>query len=177
MKEQIKELISEEQIAKRVKEIAEQINKEYEGEEVYLLCILKGSIYFTCALSQHITVPVKLSFLSVASYGDGLTSSGAVAINGDIDLPLKGKNVIVVEDIIDTGRTLGFLRNMLAKREPKSIKVCTLLDKIGTRTAQVEADYVGFEVPDKFVVGFGMDYAQRYRNLTYIGELVFKEGK
>lgn len=177
MSEEIKVLIEEEQLITRVKEIAEEINREYEGREVYLLCILKGSIYFTCELSKYLTVPVKLGFMSVSSYGDGMTSSGAVAINGDADLDVKGKHVIVVEDIIDSGRTLSFLLRMLAKREPASLKLCTLLDKPGRRVAEVTVDYVGFEVPDKFVVGFGLDYAQKYRNLPYIGELVFKEDR
>lgn len=175
MSEKIKVLIEEEQLITRVREIAEQINKEYEGREIYLLCILKGSVYFTCELSKYLTGPVKLGFMSVSSYGDGMTSSGAVAINGDADLDVKGKDVIVVEDIIDSGRTLSFLLRMLAKRGPASLKLCTLLDKPGSRVAEVTVDYVGFEVPDIFVVGFGLDYAQKYRNLPYIGELVFKE--
>ena len=168
-------LIGEEQLISRVKEIAEQINREYDGREIYLLCILKGSVYFTCELSKHITVPVKLGFMSVSSYGDRMTSSGAVVIDKDTDLHVKGKHVIVVEDIIDTGRTLCFLLRMLAKRKPASLKLCTLLDKPSRRVSDVQVDYVGFEVPDTFVVGFGLDYAQKYRNLPYIGELVFKE--
>lgn len=177
MNEEIKVLIEEERLIERVKEIAGQINKEYEGREVYLLCILKGSIYFTCELSKHLTVPVRLGFMSVSSYGDRMTSSGAVAIKTDTDLDVKGAHVIVVEDIIDSGRTLSFLLNMLAKRNPASLKLCTLLDKPSRRVADVPVDYVGFEVPDKFVVGFGLDYAQKYRNLPYIGELVFKEDR
>lgn len=175
MSEEIKMLIGEEQLISRVKEIAEQINREYDGREIYLLCILKGSVYFTCELSKHITVPVKLGFMSVSSYGDRMTSSGAVVIDRDTDLHVKGKHVIVVEDIIDTGRTLCFLLRMLAKRKPASLKLCTLLDKPSRRVSDVQVDYVGFEVPDTFVVGFGLDYAQKYRNLPYIGELVFKE--
>lgn len=175
MSEEIKVLIEEEPLISRIKEIAGQINREYEGREIYLLCILKGSVYFTCELSKYITVPVKLGFMSVSSYGDGMTSSGAVAIDKDIDLDVKGKHVIVVEDIIDTGRTLCFLLRMLAKRGPASLKLCTLLDKPSRRVSDIQVDYVGFEVPDTFVVGFGLDYAQKYRNLPYIGELVFKE--
>lgn len=113
----------------------------------------------------------------MSSYGDGMTSSGAVELSNDVDLDVKGKNVIVVEDIVDSGRTLAFLLHMLAKRKPESLRLCTLLDKPGSRVTEVIVDYVGFEVPDVFVVGFGMDYAQKYRNLPYIGELVFKEGK
>lgn len=177
MKEEINVLIEEEQLISRIQEIAEQISQDYEDKEIYLVCILKGSVYFTCELSKYIKVPVKLGFLSVSSYGDGLTSSGAVSLNGDLDFDVKGKHIIVVEDIVDTGRTLSYLLHMLAKRKPESLRLCTLLDKPGSRKTEVKVDYVGFEVPDKFVVGFGMDYAQKYRNLPYIGELVFKEGK
>lgn len=177
MKEEIKVLFKEEQLMSKIREIADQINRDYEGKEVYLLCILKGSVYFTCELSKYIKVPVKLGFLSVSSYGDGMTSSGAVELSNDADLDVKGKNVIVVEYIVDSGRTLAFLLHMLAKRKPESLRLCTLLDKPGSRVTEVTVDYVGFEVPDVFVVGFGMDYAQKYRNLPYIGELVFKEGK
>lgn len=177
MKEEIKVLIREEQLLARIREIADQINLEYAGKEVFLLCILKGSVYFTCELSKYLEMPVKLGFMSVTSYGDGLTSSGAVTVNGSTDLDLEGKHVIVVEDIVDTGRTLSFLFHMLAKKNPASLKLCTLLDKPGRRVSEIKADYLGFEIPDKFVVGFGMDYAQKYRNLPYIGELVFKEDR
>lgn len=177
MKEEINVLIEEEQLISKIQEIAEQISQDHEDKEIYLVCILKGSVYFTCELSKYIKVPVKLGFLSVSSYGDGLTSSGAVSLNGDLDFDVKGKHIIVVEDIVDTGRTLAYLLHMLAKRKPESLRLCTLLDKPGSRKTEVKVDYVGFEVPDKFVVGFGMDYAQKYRNLPYIGELVFKEGK
>lgn len=177
MKEKIKVLIGEEQLLARIREVADQINREYADKEVFLLCILKGSVYFTCELSKYLEMPVKLGFMSVASYGDGLTSSGAVTVNGSTDLDLEGKYVIVVEDIVDTGRTLSFLFHMLAKKNPASLKLCALLDKPGSRVSEVKVDYLGFEVPDKFVVGFGMDYAQKYRNLPYIGELVFKEDR
>lgn len=177
MKEEINVLIEEERLISKIQEIAEQINRDYEGKEIYLICILKGSVYFTCELSKYIKVPVKIGFLSVSSYGDGLTSSGAVTLNGDLDFDVKGKHIIVVEDIVDSGRTLAYLLHMLAKRKPESLRLCTLLDKPSSRAAEIQVDYVGFEVPDKFVVGFGMDYAQKYRNLPYIGELVFKEGK
>ncbi len=175
MKEEVIRLISEEELTKRVKEIAEQINADYAGKEIMLLCILKGSVYFTCELSKYITEPVKLGFLSVSSYGDGLTSSGVVTIKEGGDVEVAGENVILVEDIVDTGRTLSFLLHMLAKREPASLKLCTLLDKPACRVTDVPIDYKGFEVPEKFIVGYGLDYAQRYRNLPYIGELIFKE--
>jgi hypoxanthine phosphoribosyltransferase len=177
MKEEINVLIEEEQIQAKIQEIAAQINRDYEGREIILLCILKGSVYFTCELSKYITVPLKLGFLSVSSYGDGMTSSGAVSLNGDLDFDAKGKDIIVIEDVVDSGRTLAYLLHMLAKRKPKSLKLCTLLNKPKSRVTDVKVDYVGFELEDKFVVGFGMDYAQKYRNLPYIGELVFKEGK
>lgn len=177
MNEKIEILFDEEQIITRAKEIAEQINKDYEGREVCLLCVLKGSVFFTCELAKHITVPVKLGFMSVSSYGDRMTSSGAVTINSDADVDVKGKHVIVVEDIIDTGKTLSFLMHMLAKRNPASLKLCALLDKPDRRVTEMPVDYIGFEVPDKFLVGFGLDYAQKYRNLPYIGELVFKEDR
>lgn len=177
MSEEIKVLIEEEKISARIREIADQINQEYEGREICLLGILKGGAFFTCELSKRITVPVRIGFMSVASYGDGITSSGAVTINSDADLDVKGKHVIVVEDIIDTGRTLAFLLNMLAKRNPASLKLCALLDKPERRVVRVPADYVGFEVPDRFLVGFGLDYAQKYRNLPYIGELLLEEDR
>lgn len=177
MNEKIEILFDEEQIITRAKEIAEQINKDYEGREVCLLCVLKGSVFFTCELAKHITVPVKLGFMSVSSYGDRMTSSGAVTINSDADVDVKGKHVIVVEDIIDTGKTLSFLMHMLAKRNPASLKLCALLDKPDRRVTEMPVDYIGFEVPDKFLVGFGLDYAQKYRNLPYIGELLFKEDR
>lgn len=177
MSEEIKVLIEEEEISARIKEIADQINQEYEGREICLLGILKGGAFFTCELSKRITVPVRIGFMSVSSYGDGLTSSGAVTINSDADIDVKGRHVIVVEDIIDTGRTLTFLLNMLAKRNPASLKLCALLNKPERRVVEVPADYVGFEVPDRFLVGFGLDYAQKYRNLPYIGELLLEEDR
>ena len=177
MKEEIKVLISEEEIREKVQEIAAQINRDYEGKEAFLLCILKGSVYFTCELSKYLTIPVKMGFLSVSSYGDGLTSSGVVRINQDEEINVKGKHVIVIEDIVDSGRTLSFLMHMLAKREPESLRLCSFLDKPAGRVSEVAPDYTGFTIPDKFVVGFGMDYAQKYRNLPYIGELNFKEGE
>lgn len=177
MEERINVLIGKEQLSEKIREIAEQINRDYVEKEIFLLCILKGSVYFTCELSKYLEMPVKLGFMSVTSYGDNLTSSGAVTVNGSLDLDIEGKHVLVVEDIIDTGKTLSFLLHMLAKKNPASLKLCTLLDKPESRVSEVKVDYSGFEISDKFVVGFGMDYAQKYRNLPYIGELVFKEDK
>lgn len=169
MEHKISVMYSEEEVDKRVKEIAAQIDKEYEGEEVHLICILKGSIFFTAELAKRINVPVSLDFMSVSSYGDSTVSSGRIRIVKDLDENIEGKNVIVVEDIIDTGRTLSFLLDMLAARKPKSLKLCTLLNKPDRRVVDVPVDYSGFDIPDKFVVGYGMDYAQKYRTLPYIG--------
>ena len=169
MDDKIKMLISEADVNKRIVEIAEQINKDYAGEEVRLICILKGSVFFTCELAKRINLPVTLDFMQVSSYGDGTVSSGRVRIAKDLDESVEGKNIIVIEDIIDSGRTLSYLMDILKARNPKSIKLCTLLDKPDRRVVDVDVDYTGFEIPDEFVVGFGLDYAQKYRNLPYIG--------
>ena len=169
MADKIRVLLSEEEVDKRIKEIADQINKDYEGKEVHLICILKGGVFFMCELAKRISVPVSMDFMSVSSYGDGTASSGVVKIAKDLDETLEGKDVLVVEDIIDSGRTLYYLLDILAKRNPKSMKLCTLLDKPDRRVRDVKVDYVGFEIPDEFVVGYGLDYAQKYRNLPYIG--------
>lgn len=169
MEDKIKMLLTEEQVDEKIKELGEQISKDYEGESVHLICVLKGGVFFTCELAKRISTPVSLDFMSVSSYGNGTTSSGAVRIVKDLDEPLEGKNVLIVEDIIDSGNTLHYLIEILYKRNPKSIKVCTLLDKPDRRVADVNVDYVGFNIPDEFVVGYGLDYAQKYRNLPYIG--------
>ena len=171
MADKISVLIPEEDIDKRVRELAEQISKDYAGEEVLLICILKGSVFFTCELAKRLTVPVKLDFMSVSSYGDATVSSGRVKIIKDLDDSIEGKNVIVVEDIIDSGRTLAHLLAVLKVRAPKSIRLCTLLDKPDRREVDVKVDYVGISIPDAFVVGYGLDYKQMYRNLPYIGVL------
>lgn len=173
MAEKINVLISEETVDAKIKEIGEKISKEYEGQEVHLLCILKGSVFFTCELAKRITVPVTMDFMSVSSYGDGTSSSGVVRIAKDLDETIEGKNVIVIEDIIDSGRTLSYLLEILQKRNPRCMKLCTLLDKPDRRVKDVKVDYVGFEIPDEFVVGYGLDYAQKYRNLPYIGVVEF----
>ena len=169
MAEKINVLISEEAVDAKIKEIGEIISKEYEGQAVHLVCILKGSVFFTCELAKRITVPVTMDFMSVSSYGDGTSSSGVVKIAKDLDETIEGKNVIVIEDIIDSGRTLHYLLDVLEKRNPKSMKLCTLLDKPERRVKDVKVDYTGFAIPDEFVVGYGLDYAQKYRNLPYIG--------
>lgn len=169
MNEKISVMISEEEVATRLKKMAEQISKDYEGKAVHLICILKGSVFVTCELAKHISVPVTMDFMSVSSYGDATESSGRVRIVKDLDEHIEGKDVLVVEDIIDSGRTLAFLLDMLKARKPASIKLCTLLDKPDRRVTKVAVDYTGFIIEDEFVVGYGLDYAQKYRNLPYVG--------
>ena len=173
-KHHINVLISEEDVDKRIKEIGEQISKDYEGKEVHLVCVLRGGSFFMCELAKRITVPVSLDFMSVSSYGNDTKSSGAVKIVKDLDDSIHGKDVLVVEDIIDSGRTLSYLLEMLSDRKPNSLKLCTLLDKPERRVVDVNIDYTAFEVPDEFVVGYGLDYAQKYRNLPYIGVVEFE---
>lgn len=173
MSEKIRELISAEDVAAKIAQMGEQISKDYEGESVYLLCILKGGVFFTTELAKHITVPVNIDFMSVSSYGGETVSSGIVRIVKDLDTPIEGKNVLIAEDIIDTGRTLAYLMEHLKQRKPKSLKLCTLLDKPERRVSDVKVDYTGFEIPDEFVVGYGLDYDQRYRNLPYVGVIEF----
>ena len=174
-KHHIEVMLPEEKVDARIREIGEQISREYAGKSVHLICILKGSIFFTCELAKRITSPVEIDFMSVSSYGNGTTSSGAVRIVKDLDEPLEGKDVLIVEDIIDSGNTLHYLVEILYKRKPNSIKICTLLDKPERRTADVKVDYSGFNIPDEFVVGYGLDYAQKYRNLPFIGVVEFTE--
>lgn len=169
MAETIRVMISEQDVDARIEELGKKISEDYAGKQVHLICILKGSVFFTCELAKRITVPVTLDFMSVSSYGDGTKSSGIVKIAKDLDETLEGKEVIIIEDIIDSGRTLFYLMDVLEKRRPNSLKLCTLLDKPDRRVKDVKVDYVGFEIPDEFVVGYGLDYAQRYRNLPYIG--------
>ena len=169
MNDKISVLIAEEDVDKKIREIAEKISKDYEGKTVTLICILKGSVFFTCELAKRITIPVKLDFMSVSSYGAGTESSGRVKIIKDLDDSVEGKDIIVIEDIIDSGRTLSHLMTLLSSRKPNSIKLCTLLDKPDRRVVPVDVDYTGFNIPDKFVVGYGLDYDQNYRNLPYIG--------
>ena len=168
MAEKIRVMISEQDVDAKIAEIGKQISEDYAGKEVHLVCILKGSVFFTCELAKRITVPVTLDFMSVSSYGDGTVSTGRVKIAKDLDETLEGKHVIVIEDIIDSGNTLYYLMDVLAMRNPASLKLCTLLDKPDRRVRDVKVDYVGFAIPDEFVVGYGLDYAQKYRNLPYV---------
>ena len=170
MADKIRVLLTEEEVNKKISEVAAQINKDYEGKEVHLICILKGGVFFTCELAKRLTIPVSLDFMSVSSYGSDTKSSGVVKIIKDLDEPLEGKNVIIVEDIIDSGRTLAYLIEVLKQRNPKNIELCTLLDKPERRVReQVQVKYTCFTIPDEFVVGYGLDYDQKYRNLPYIG--------
>lgn len=173
MAERVKVLFSEEEVDARIREIGEQISKDYEGKEVHMICVLKGGTFFMCELAKRITVPVSLDFMSVSSYGNGTQSSGVVKIVKDLDETIMGKDVIVVEDIIDSGRTLSYLMELLRDRKPKSLRLCTLLDKPDRRVVDVDIDYTGFQIPDEFIVGYGLDYAQKYRNLPYVGIVEF----
>lgn len=174
MSERIRELISEKDIAQRIVELGAQISEDYQGESVFMLCVLKGGVYFTTELSKRMSVPVNLDFMAVSSYGMETESSGVVKIIKDLDESIEGKNVLVVEDIIDSGRTLSLLLENLRQRKPKTLKLCTLLNKPARRVTDIQVDYVGYEIPDEFVVGYGMDYAQKYRNLPYIGVVEFE---
>ncbi len=173
MAEHVKVLLTEQEVDRRIQEIGEQISKDYEGKQVHLVCVLKGGSFFMCELAKRITVPVSLDFMSVSSYGSDTKSSGVVKIVKDLDESIKDKDVIVVEDIVDSGRTLSYLLEMLRDRGPRSLSLCTLLDKPERRVIDVKVDYTGFEIPDEFVVGYGLDYDQRYRNLPYIGIVEF----
>ena len=169
MEDKIRVLLTEEEVNEKIKKIGEQVSKDYAGKSVHMICVLKGGVFFTCELAKRITIPVTIDFMSVSSYGNSRESSGIVKIAKDLDETLEGKNVLIVEDIIDSGRTLYYLMDILSKRNPKSMKLCTLLDKPERRVKDVKVDYVGFNIPDEFVVGYGLDYAQRYRNLPFIG--------
>lgn len=169
MKEQIKVMISEEKVNARICELAKQINEDYAGKELHLVIILKGSVFFACELAKRITVPVTMDFMTVSSYGDGMVSAGKITVKKELDEDIAGKEVLVVEDIVDSGSTLFHLKKLLLGRNPASLKIITLLDKPDRRTADIQTDYCGFEIPDEFVVGYGLDYAQKYRNLPYIG--------
>ncbi|MCR5754794.1 MAG: hypoxanthine phosphoribosyltransferase [Acetatifactor sp.] len=173
MAQHVRVLLTEEEVDARIKAIGEQISKDYAGKKIHLVCVLKGGSFFMCELAKRITVPVSLDFMSVSSYGNDTKSSGVVKIVKDLDEPLQDKEVLIVEDIVDSGRTLSYLMEMLKDRGPKSLRLCTLLDKPDRRVTDVKVDYTGFEIPDEFVVGYGLDYEQEYRNLPYIGVVEF----
>ncbi len=175
MKEKIRVMYPEEAVNKKIVEMGKRISEDMNGEPVKIICILKGACFFACELAKRITVPVFIDFMSVSSYGEETTSSGTVRILKDLDSPIEGENVLIVEDIIDTGRTLNYLVNNFRSRGAKTVRLCTLLNKPDRRAVDVDVDYVGFEIPDEFVVGYGLDYAQKYRNLPYIGIVEFNE--
>lgn len=175
MRERITVMISKEDLEERIQQLADKISSDYEGKQLHLICILKGSIFFTCELAKRMTIPVTFDFMSVSSYGNDTKTSGVVRLVKDLDEPIEGKDVLVIEDIIDSGRTLSYLLENMRNRKPESLRLCTLLDKPERRVTDVEVDYTGFEIPDEFVVGYGLDYAQKYRNLPYIGVVHFEE--
>ena len=170
MENEIRVLITEDEVDRRIAEIAAEISRDYAGKSVHLLCILKGSVFFTCELAKRLTVPVTLDFMSCSSYGSGTISKGIVRLVKDLDEPIEGRDVIIVEDIIDSGNTLSYLVELMKARKPASLKLCTLLDKPSRRVHhEVKVDYTCFSIEDLFVVGYGLDYDQHYRNLPYIG--------
>ena len=166
-------MIPEEEVEEKIRRIAARISEDYQGKVVHLVSVLKGSVFFTCELAKRLSVPVSFDFMSVSSYGAGTKSSGVVKVIKDLDEAIEGEHVLVVEDIVDSGRTLSYLLENLKSRKPKSLRLCTLLDKPERRVTDVHVDYTGFEIPDEFVVGYGLDYMQHYRNLPYIGVVEF----
>ena len=167
----IRELISQEELETRIREMAAEISAAHEGEEVRLICVLKGGVYFLTQLSKYMTIPVSVGFMSVSSYGSGTVSSGIVKITKDLDETIEGQHVIVVEDIVDTGNTLSYLLELLRQRKPASLELATMLNKPQRRVRDVKIDYCGLVVPDVFIVGYGLDYDGLYRNLPFIGML------
>ncbi|MCI6767900.1 hypoxanthine phosphoribosyltransferase [Porcincola intestinalis] len=175
MKENVSVLIPEDKVEERISQLAEEISRDYAGKTVHLIGILKGSVFFVCELAKRLTIPVTMDFMSVSSYGLGTRSTGVVKLIKDLDDSIMDKDVLVVEDIIDSGHTLSYLLKNLQSRKPASIKLCTLLDKPDRRECEVYVDYQGFQIPDEFVIGYGLDYDQRYRNLPYIGVMHLEE--
>ena len=169
MSETVREMIPEADLNARIAELGAQISKDYEGESVYLICILRGAAPFACEWAKCITVPGTIDYMTTSSYGAGTVSTGEVRIKSDVEIPVEGRNVLIVEDIIDSGNTLHYLLDVFKNRNAKSVRLCTMLDKPERREVAVDVDYVGFTIPDEFVVGYGLDYDQKYRNLPYIG--------
>ena len=166
--DKIKTLIGQEELEKRIAELGAQISRDYAGRDLHMICILKGGVMFMTELSKHVTCHVSMDFMSVSSYGNERKSSGRIRILKDLDEPIEGRDVLIVEDIIDSGKTLAHLMDVLGCRRPASLKLCTMLDKPDRREVDVNVDYVGFQIPDKFVLGYGLDYDQFYRNIPYI---------
>lgn len=169
MRESIRVMLPEEELMERIAQLGQQISRDYEGESVFLVCNLKGASFFACELAKRISVPVTIDFMATSSYGSGMVSSGEIKIKKDLDLDVEGRNVIIVEDIIDSGNTLYYLSGLFRERKAKSVRLCSMLDKPDRREVDVKMDYIGFTIPDEFVVGFGLDYDEKYRNLPYIG--------
>lgn len=176
MKHYVKELISEEKIASRIEQLGKQISEDYKDEDLVLVALLRGSALFLADISRKITANCRIDFMCVSSYGNSMTTSGNINIKKDLDEDICGKNVLIIEDIVDTGTTLYKIKDFLMQREPKSLKICSLLDKPSRRIHDVKIDYLGFTIPDVFIVGYGIDYAQEYRTLPYLGEVI-QEGK
>jgi hypoxanthine phosphoribosyltransferase len=164
-------LLSSEEIHKKIEELGKCISADYKDKNLLMVSILKGSVVFMADLMRQITVPARIDFMSVSSYGTGVKTSGVVKITKDLDVPLEGYDLLIVEDILDSGLTLHYIIEILKSRKPRSVSICTLLDKPERRKVEVRTDYLGFNIPDKFVVGYGLDYAEKYRNLPYIGVL------
>ena len=169
MEQKIDVMIDAEAVEARIAEIAEQLSMEYAGKTIHIFGVLKGSVFFMCELAKRLSVPVTMDFMSVSSYGNDTKSSGVVKMIKDLDESIEGRDVVLIEDIMDSGRTLSYLVNILKERKPASFKVVTLLDKPDRRVVELEPDITGFVIPDRFVVGYGLDCAQKYRNLPYIG--------
>lgn len=174
-REKLKVLLRKAEIRRRVRELARQLERDYEGESVHLICILKGACIFLADLLRELKLPVSVDFIAVSSYGKGSLPSGEVRITKDLDASVEGQNVIIVEDILDTGLTLNYLYRILQSRKPKSLKIAALLDKPARRVKEVPVDYIGFEIPDQFVVGYGLDYGENYRNLPDVCVLSLPE--
>lgn len=164
-------LLSEQELKDKVTELGRRISEDYAGKRLLMVSVLKGSVVFMADLMRAVTIPAEIDFMSVSSYGSGAKTSGVVKIIKDLDINLEGFDLLIVEDILDSGLTLSYIKKILTQRSPRSIRICTLLDKPERRQADIQADYAGFEVPDEFVVGYGLDYAEKYRNLPYIGVL------
>ena len=164
-------LVQPDDLQRRVRELAAQVSADYDGKELLLVCVLKGAVFFLSDLMRHIEVPCEVDFMAVASYGDATDSSGVVRILKDLDAPIENRHVLIVEDIVDSGLTLQYLMRNLRARGPASIEVCALLTKPSRRKAEVGAKYIGFEIPNRFVIGYGLDHAERHRNLPYVAAL------
>ena len=164
-------LVSEEELQARIRELAAQVSADYQGREMLVIGVLKGAVFFIADLLRHLTVPCELDFMAVSSYGSSTHSSGVVRILKDLDIPIAGRHVLVVEDVIDSGLTLSYLLKNLASRQPASLEICTLLTKPGHKRLNIPIRYIGFDLPDAFVIGYGLDYSERWRNLPYIAVL------